>query len=89
MDDVTVFVSLVGTGTLFFTDMELQLDQLATQANSGGMSEVYRDSGTYAKSFYTVMAAPSCTTIRIMGRSSQRLHHNIDWDKAVPKILRQ
>ena len=88
-DDVTAYVSLGGTGTLFFTDMELQLDQLATQANSGGMSEVYRDSGTYAKSFYTVMAAPSCTTIRIMGRSSQRLHHNIDWDKAVPKILRQ
>jgi len=41
------------------------------------------------KSFYTVMAAPSCTTIRTMGRTDRRLHHHIDWDKAVPKILRQ
>jgi hypothetical protein len=88
-DDVTSYVSLGGTGTLFFTDMQLQLEQLPTQANSGGMSEVYQESGTYTKSFYTVMAAPSCTTIRIMGRSSQRLHHHIDWKKAVPKILRQ
>jgi len=88
-DDVTAYVSLGGTGTLFFTDMELQLDQLATQANSGGSSEVYRESGTYVKSFYTVMAAPSCTTIRIMGTVHKRLHHHIDWNKAVPKILRQ
>jgi hypothetical protein len=88
-DDVNSYVALGRTGTLFFTDMSVQLEQLPTQSNSGGMSEVYRDSGTYAKSFYTVMAAPSCTTIRIMGRSSQRLHHHIDWNKAVPKILRQ
>ena len=88
-DDVTAYVSLGGTGTLFFTDMELQLDQLATQANSGGSSEVYRESGTYVKSFYTVMAAPSCTAIRIMGTVHKRLHHHIDWNKAVPKILRQ
>ena len=88
-DDVTAYVSLGGTGTLFFTDMELQLDQLATQANSGGSSEVYQESGTYVKTFYTVMAAPSCTTIRTMGRTDRRLHHHIDWNKAVPKILRR
>ena len=88
-DDVTAYVSLGNTGTLFFTDMELLLIPLTTQSNTGGSSEVYRESGTYVKSFYTVMAAPSCTTIRTMGRTDRRLHHHIDWNKAVPKILRR
>jgi predicted alpha/beta hydrolase len=88
-EDVTAYVSLGGTGTLFFTDMLVQLEQLATQANTGGMSGVYRESGTYVKSFYTVMAAPSCTTIRRMGPVNQRLHHHIDWNKAVPLIISQ
>jgi hypothetical protein len=39
------------------------------------------------KSFYTVMAAPSCTTIGLFGRIHQRLHHKIDWRKAVPLII--
>jgi len=88
-EDVTTYVSLGGTGTLFFTDMELQLDQLSTQSNSGGMSELYLDAGTYVKSFYTVMAAPFCSTIRTMGRMNRRLHHHIDWGKAVPLIISQ
>ena len=88
-DDVNTYVSLGNIGRLFFTDMELQLEQDQTQENAGGMSEAYRDSGTYVKSFYTVMAAPSCTTINLMGRFNKRLHHKINWDKAVPKILRQ
>jgi len=88
-DDVTAYVSLGHTGTLFFTDHQIMLGQIATQSNTGGSSEVYRESGTYVKSFYTVMAAPSCTTIRIMGTVHKRLHHHIDWNKAVPKILRQ
>ena len=86
-EDVSTYVSLGRAGSLFFTDMELQLDQLATQANTGGMTDVYLDAGTYIKSFYTVMAAPSCSTIRTMGRMNRRLHHHIDWGKAVPLII--
>jgi hypothetical protein len=88
-DDVNTYVSLGNIGDLFFTDMELLIVPLETQINSGGMSEVYRESGTYIKSFYTIMVAPSCTTIRTMGRIHRRLHHHINWDKAVPLILRQ
>jgi hypothetical protein len=88
-DDVNTYVSLGRTGELFFTDQELQLDQRPTQLNSGGMSEVYQESGTYVKSFYTVMAAPSCTTVGVMGTKYQRLHHRINWRKAFPLILRQ
>ena len=86
-EDVNTYVSLGRTGDLFFTDMQVQLEQLQTQSNTGGMTEVYLDSGTYLKSFYTVMAAPSCTHIGLMGSLHQRLHHKINWRKAVPLII--
>ena len=86
-EDVNTYVSLGRTGDLFFTDLHLQLEQPATQANTGGMTEVYLDSGTYVKSFYTVMVAPSCTSIGLFGRINKRLHHKINWQKAVPLII--
>jgi len=87
-DDVNTYVSLGCTGALFFTDWEIVLVQLLTQSNSGGMTEAYQKSGTYVKSFYTVIVAPSCTTINfLVGGTSKRLHHKINWNKAVPKIL--
>ena len=88
-EDVNTYVSLGSIGDLFFTDMELQLDQLQTQGNAGGMTEAYLESGTYVKAFYTVMTAPSCTTIRSMGNVHMRLHHHINWRKAVPLIIPQ
>ena len=86
-EDVNSYVVYGSRGDLFLTVMGLQLNQIATQSNAGGMSNVYLDSGTYLKSFYTVMMAPSCVTIRAMGMTDMRLHHNIKWDKAVPKII--
>jgi hypothetical protein len=86
-DDVNTYLALGNLGYLFFTDMQIQLDQLETQSNTGGITETYLASGTYVKSFYTVMAAPSCTTIRLFGRMHERPHHRIDWGRAVPKIL--
>jgi hypothetical protein len=88
-EDVTTYVVLGSRGKLFLTYIPLQLTQKATQSNAGGMTELYKESGTYLKSFYTVMHAPSCVRIAKMGRSSMRYHHHIDWDKAVPKIVRQ
>jgi hypothetical protein len=87
--DVSTYVSLGRIGDLFFTDMEVYLGQLRSQGNTGGLTEYYREIGTYAKSFYTVMAAPSCTTIATMGNVNRRLHHKIDWNKAVPLIIPQ
>ena len=68
-------------------DLPVQLNQMASQSNSGGMTELYLDSGTYVKSFYTIMVAPSCVTIAPMGVKNRRLHHRIDWGKAVPMII--
>lgn len=87
-DDVNTYVINGMRGELFFTASRIQLDQKATQQNAGGMTDLYLETGTYTKSFYTVMLAPSCTTVKPMGgHSHQRLHHRIRWDNAVPKII--
>jgi hypothetical protein len=94
-DDVNTYVALGRTGVLFFTYMQLQINQSQTQTNSGGMTELYLSSGTYVKAFFTVMAAPSCTVIRplqnhrAIGPRNERLHHKINWGKAVPLIISQ
>ncbi|NDC49659.1 MAG: hypothetical protein EBZ61_11390, partial [Micrococcales bacterium] len=59
-----------------------------TQQTAGGMTDMYRDTGTYMKSFYTVMMLPSCVTVRPMGGATfHRLHHHVKWGYAVPKII--
>ncbi len=86
-EDVNTYLALGRTGRLFFTVSTVQLNQLATQSNEGGMTDAYLDAGTYVKSFFSVLYAPSCVQIRSMGRTDRRLHHRIDWDAAVPKIV--
>ena len=88
-EDVNTYVALGAVGNLFFTDMEVQLGQAATQSTSGGMTEAYLASGTYTKSFYSVIAAPSCVSINMMGLRQARLHHRVDWGRAVPLIMSQ
>lgn len=87
-EDVNTYVSLGNRGVLFFTYPQFALTQTTTQKSSGGMSGVYLDSGTYLKSFYTVMMCPSCVSVREMGDKHRRLHHHVNWGCAVPKILR-
>lgn len=91
-EDVSAYVTYGHRGQLFFTVMQAQLNQMATQTTPGGMSDLYLSSGTYQKSFYTVMAAPSCVQIGVMGdpralNGATRIHHKINWHKAVPKII--
>ena len=86
-EDVNSYVGLGARGKLFFSFPMVSLGQKTTQANAGGMSEAYKDNGTYTKSFYTVMANPSCVRIGYMGSRHKRLHHQISWDEAVPKII--
>lgn len=86
-EDVNTYVLQGGRGDLFLTVMGLQLNQAQTQAQAGGMTDSYLASGTYVKSFYTVMLAPSAARIGTLGRDSHRFHHAIAWDRAVPKVL--
>jgi hypothetical protein len=91
-EDVNTYTTLGRRGELFFTVIQAQLVQKQTQANAGGMSEMYASSGTYVKSFYSVMYAPSCVKIGTMGdplSPHYRIHHKINWHATAPKILRE
>lgn len=89
-EDVNTYTRLASTGVLFLTANQISLDQLQTQTNRGGMTELYLDSGTYVKSFYTVMYMPSSVKIGVLrGNSSTRLHHKISWKTTTPMILRE
>ncbi|WP_274619469.1 ParB/Srx family N-terminal domain-containing protein [Escherichia coli] len=41
------------------------------------------------KSFYSVMYAPSCVKISLMGASHKRIHHQVTWNNAAVKILHE
>ena len=86
-EDVNTYLSLGAKGQLFLTIPNIALEQKATQATSGGMTETYIDNGTYQKSFFSVMYCPSFAKVALMGFTTQRLHHSIKWNNAVPKII--
>ena len=88
-EDVNTYVKQQSIGLLMGTIPFVALGQKTTQKNKGGMTELYLDSGTYVKSFYTVMFSPSSCTIKPMGDKHKRLHHSIKWDYAVPKIINE
>lgn len=88
-EDVTTYTLLGSRGELFFTITGVNIVQVATQQGKGGITEVYKDLGTYVKSFYTVMYMPSCVKVSSMGETNKRVHHKIYWDNCVPKILNE
>lgn len=86
-EDVNTYTNLAFRGGLFLTFARIRLEQKQTQSNAGGMTELYLDSGTYVKSFYTVMYQPSSVKIKLMGAVNKRLHHAVKWENTVPMIL--
>jgi len=86
-EDVNMYVEWGRRGVLFMTSPQLRLQQVVTQQNTGGLTEIYLELGTYTKSFYTVMYAPSCVKISEVGTTDRRIHHQVMWKYAVPKIL--
>ena len=85
-EDTNAYVVHGNRGELLLTHTGFQLNQLTTQENDGGMTTIYRQFGTYLKSFYSVMLAPSCVIITPMG-IAQRIHHRVLWKHAVPQII--
>lgn len=87
-EDVSTYTTLGSRGVLFFTIPQIGLHQVQTQKGKGGMTAVYKDGGTYVKSFYSVMNMPSAIKVGMMGKN-KRLHHHVEWNNAVPKILNE
>ena len=88
-DDVNTYTRLGHDGHLMMSFNYVALNQPPTQGTKGGLTEMYLDFGTYAKSFYTIMYAPACAIVTGMGASIYRLHHMIRWDATWPKIMRE
>lgn len=87
-DDVNTYLRAAQYGKLFLTANVMSIEQGSTQQNEGGITDLYRAEGTYMKSFYTILYAPSCTSLtKLAGRSAERIHHSISWHNAVPKIV--
>ena len=86
-EDVNTYTLEGIRGKLFATIPQICLHQRTTQGNKGGMTEMYLDSGTYVKSFYSVMYAPSSVKVQLMTTSHARLHHKVDWSLTAPKIV--
>lgn len=88
-EDVNTYLSLGATGILFLTIPLVSLTQKATQGSSEGMSVAYLKYGTYVKSFYSVMYAPSAAKVSMLNGTNQRIHHKIRWKNAAPVIIRE
>ena len=101
-EDVNTYTSLAHQGYLFLTTAFVALNQKTTQSNSGGMSEMYNSLGTYNKTAYSILVAPSSTRYSVLYNTSARksdgkekdndafrIHHRIEWKHTAPLILRE
>ena len=88
-EDVNTYTMLGNRGELFFTIADIQLNQAQTQTNAGGMTDIYLDSGTYVKSFYSIICSPQAVKISMMGDTQMRIHHKVYWNYCVPKIINE
>lgn len=86
-EDVNSYTAAQRRNVLFLTSMQVSLKQKQTQSNAGGMTDVYLASGTYVKSFFSVMYAPSAVKVNQMQSTHKRLHHSVSYNACAAKIL--
>lgn len=86
-EDVNTYTWYQSKGNLFLTIPYCSITQKQTQKTKGGMTETYLDGGTYIKTFYTILFAPSSVKAKMMNATNRRIHHSIIWDNAVPCII--
>ena len=86
-EDVTTYVNLGSKGDIFFTFTNIQLDQKDTQGEKIGLTDMYKDNGTYVKSFFSVMYNPSNVKVSMMNSNNPRIHHSVKWINTTPMII--
>lgn len=86
-EDVNTYTCEANKGKLFLSVTSVMVVQGQTQKSAGGMSDIYLDSGTYVKSFYSVIHAPQAVKISSMGANHARIHHLVNYDHCAPKIM--
>jgi len=88
-EDVNTYTCEASRGMLFLSFPNVKITQRTTQSSKGGMTGIYEASGTYVKSFYSVMMSPSSVKVKLMGDKHKRLHHSVKWDNTVPSLLNE
>lgn len=88
-EDTTAYAVLGRQGKLMFTVTKAAIVQKKTQSNAKGMTDIYLQYGTFAKSFYSVMWCPSAVKIARMGDKHPRIHHNVKFNFCAVKILNE
>ena len=88
-DDVSTYVNGGMKGELWYQNARLNVAQGITQANKSGLTDMYKQFGTYTKSFYTIMLCPSGVKVGVLGvgKTGGRMHHRIFWNNVVPMVL--
>lgn len=88
-DDCNMYLRNGAKGKIYLTYNRFILHQPPTQQVKGGLSEVYKENGTYTKSMYSVMVFPSAVKVQAMGTRYLRLHHEIEQNSVYPCIIRE
>lgn len=88
-EDVNTYTTLGSHGCLFLTIPVFSITQKQSQAQSGGITDMYLRFGTYCKAFTTSMMMPSSVRVSMMQSNNPRIHHSINWKATVPCILRE
>ena len=86
-EDVNTYTILGSRGELFLTIPFVSIVQTTTQKNKGGLTDIYMASGTYIKSFYSILMHPSSIKVAMMNAKHTRLHHSIKWINTTPQII--
>lgn len=86
-EDTTAYVDGGVRGKLFFSIVDLSIHQQQTQANKGGLTDIYLRYGTYVKSFYSVIFQPSAVKVKMMQTDHTRIHHSVSWNNCTPLII--
>ena len=89
IEDVNTYTTLASRGNLFLTIPVIAINQKDSQLQKKGMSDIYKEQGTYIKSFTSVLFNPSGVKASIMNANHKRIHHSIKWKNTTPMIINQ
>lgn len=94
-EDVAAYTLNGQRGVLMLTCNQATIRMEATQATSGGMSDFYKETGTYVKTAYSLITSPSCVKVGYLmdysrgGTRGGRIHHNVMARNTYVKIVRE
>lgn len=87
-EDICAYVTEGIRGKLFYTNYQITVDLAECQEIRGGMSDVYSRYGTYYKSLYPVICAPSCVKLYVPSNLKYlKVHQKVVRANQMPCLL--